>query len=139
MCCRPGLDQRLPRMTDLKSVKMGYTPKPRFRGFGGVRAPARLPVRTVPGIRGGGIPSSTEVTKNGAAFGSPTCPLATEHPMRATRIPIYIATLACAAPAQNASPPATGTPPTAERRLTNRMGTIWQAPVGHRQPTLLDL
>ena len=27
----------------------------------------------------------------------------------------------------------------ADRRLTNRMGTIWQAPVGHRQPTLLDL
>ena len=66
MCCRSGLDQLLPRMTDLHSVRMGYTPKPRFRGFGGVRAPARLPVRTVPGIRSGGILSSTEVTKNGA-------------------------------------------------------------------------
>jgi hypothetical protein len=59
--------------------------------------------------------------------------------MRAIAIAVFIAMLACEAAAQNASPPATGTPPTADRRLTNGMGSIWQAPVGHRQPTLRDL
>jgi hypothetical protein len=59
--------------------------------------------------------------------------------MRAITIAIFIAMLAGAAAAQDASPPATGTPPKADRPLTNGMGSIWQAPVGHRQPTLRDL
>jgi hypothetical protein len=59
--------------------------------------------------------------------------------VRAIAIAILIAMLACAAAAEDARPSATGTPPPADRPLTKGMGSIWQAPVGHRQPTLRDL
>jgi hypothetical protein len=68
--------------------------------------------------------------------------------MRAITIAILIVMLASAAAAQDASPPATDSappatvtppPPTQDRPLTNGMGSIPQAPVGHRQPTLRDL
>jgi hypothetical protein len=68
-------------MKDFQSVRMGYTPKPRFREFGGVRARAQLPIRIVPRPRSGGILSSTEVTKNGASFGSPSFSRATAGPL----------------------------------------------------------
>jgi hypothetical protein len=66
--------------------------------------------------------------------------------MRAITIAICIVMLAGAAagederaPAVDSAPPATVPPPTQYRPLTNGMGSIPQAPVGHRQPTLRDL
>jgi hypothetical protein len=57
--------------------------------------------------------------------------------MRAITIAIFLLMLAGAAAAQNAGEPPVGTPPqpTQDPPLTNGMGSVWQAPVGHRQPT----
>jgi hypothetical protein len=68
-----------------------------------------------------------------------------EHPMRTYTIVIFLAMLTSAAAAQDLPAPADGGPPpasTQDRPLgngTNGLGSVWQAPVGHRQPTLNGL
>jgi hypothetical protein len=61
--------------------------------------------------------------------------------MRAITIAIFIVMLASAAAAQDAAAPPVGTPPpsTQDGPATNGTGSLWQAPVGHRQPTLNSL
>lgn len=68
--------------------------------------------------------------------------------MRTFTIAILLAMLAISATAQDATAPADGnSPPPAtsqDRPLaggnsTNGLGSVWQAPVGHRQPTLNGL
>jgi hypothetical protein len=74
--------------------------------------------------------------------------LQSEHPMRTFTIVIFLAMLTGTAVAQDSPAPATGNAPppatTQDRPLvngnsTNGLGSVWQAPVGHRQPTLNGL
>src|ERR1700742_1320392 len=75
--------------------------------------------------------------------------LQSEHPMRTLTTALLLTTiLTSAAAAQDspapadASPPppaATQGPPLVSGNSTDGLGSVWQAPVGHRQPTLNGL
>jgi hypothetical protein len=74
--------------------------------------------------------------------------LQSEHPMRTFTIVIFLAMLTGTAVAQDSPapapgnappPPTTQSPPLVSGNSTNGLGSVWQAPVGHRQPTLNGL